>query len=33
MSDLDEFRTKTLVRQSQAEVALILGDPKPRMDL
>ena len=33
MSDLDEFRTKTLVRQSQAEEALVLGDPEPRMDL
>ena len=33
MSDLDEFHTKTLVRQSQAEEALVLGDPGPRMDL
>ena len=33
MSDLDEFRTKSLARQSQAEEALILGDPEPRMKL
>jgi ketosteroid isomerase-like protein len=33
MSYLDEFRIKTLVRQTQAEEALVLGDPEPRIEL
>jgi len=33
MNDLDDFRTKTLVRQAEAEEAMVLGDPAPRMEL
>lgn len=33
MTDLDEFRSNTLVRQRQAEQALILGNPEPRMEM
>ena len=33
MNDLDNFRTKTLVRQAEAEEAMVLGDPAPRMEL
>ena len=33
MDDLDDFRTKTLVRQAEAEEAMVLGDPAPRMEL
>jgi len=29
MSDLDDFRTKTLARQAEAVEALVLGDPAP----
>lgn len=29
MSELDDFRTKTLARQAKAVAALILGDPAP----
>lgn len=33
MTDLDDFRTQTLARQTEAEAALVLGDPAPRMEL
>jgi ketosteroid isomerase-like protein len=33
MSDLEDFRTKTLARQAEAEKAMVLGDPAPRMEL
>jgi ketosteroid isomerase-like protein len=33
MNDLDEFRVKTLARQAEAEQAIVLGDPGPRMEL
>ena len=33
MSALDEFRSKTLPRQADAEQAMVLGDPEPRMQL
>jgi ketosteroid isomerase-like protein len=33
MSDLDDFRTGMLVRHAEAEAAMVLGDPAPRMDL
>jgi ketosteroid isomerase-like protein len=33
MSDLDEFRTDTLARQTEAEAAFVHGDPEPRMEL
>jgi ketosteroid isomerase-like protein len=33
MSDLDEFRSTMLVRQAEAELAMVLGDPAPRMAL
>jgi hypothetical protein len=31
MSDLDDFRTKTLAREAEAEAALHAGGPAPRM--
>ncbi len=31
MSDLDDFRASTLARQAEAEKALVLGDPAPRL--
>jgi ketosteroid isomerase-like protein len=33
MSDLDDFRTEILARQTEAEEAIVLGDPAPRMEL
>jgi ketosteroid isomerase-like protein len=33
MNELDEFRVKTLARQAEAEQAMVLGDPEPRMRL
>jgi hypothetical protein len=33
MSDLDDFRAKTLARQAEAEAAFHQGDPGPRMEL
>jgi ketosteroid isomerase-like protein len=33
MNELDEFRIKTLARQAEAEQAMVLGDPAPRMQL
>lgn len=33
MSELDDFRSVTLVRQTAAEEAMIRGDASPRMDL
>jgi ketosteroid isomerase-like protein len=33
MSELDEFRSKVLARQAEAERAMVLGDPAPRMEL
>lgn len=33
MSDLDDFRTKTLACQAEAEEALVLGDPAPRSEM
>ena len=33
MSDLDEFRSAILARQAEAELAMVLGDPAPRMEL
>jgi ketosteroid isomerase-like protein len=33
MSDLDDFRTGTLARHAEAEEAMVLGDPAPRMEL
>jgi ketosteroid isomerase-like protein len=31
MSELDDFRANTLARQAEAEQAMVLGDPAPRM--
>ena len=31
MSELDDFRTKTLSRFAEAEIALHSGDPEPRL--
>jgi ketosteroid isomerase-like protein len=31
MSELDDFRTKTLARQAEAEEALVRGDVEPRL--
>jgi ketosteroid isomerase-like protein len=33
VSDLDEFRSTILARQAEAERAIVLGDPAPRMEL
>jgi ketosteroid isomerase-like protein len=33
MSDLDDFRTDMLARQTEAEEAFVHGDPEPRMEL
>jgi ketosteroid isomerase-like protein len=33
MSDLDDFRTTMLARQTEAEEAIVHGDPEPRMEL
>ena len=33
MSELDDFRTTTLARQAEAEDAMVLGDPTPRMEM
>jgi ketosteroid isomerase-like protein len=33
MSDLDEFRATIVARQAEAEKAMVLGDPGPRMEL
>jgi ketosteroid isomerase-like protein len=33
MSELDEFRSTVLARQAEAERAMVLGDPAPRMAL
>ena len=33
MTDLDEFRSTILARQAEAERAMVLGDPAPRMEL
>ncbi len=33
MTELDQFRSKALTRQIQAEEALILGNPEPRMEM
>jgi ketosteroid isomerase-like protein len=33
MSELEDFRTTMLARQAEAEEALVLGDPDPRMEL
>jgi ketosteroid isomerase-like protein len=33
MSELDDFRTKMLARQAEAEKAMVLGDAEPRMAL
>jgi ketosteroid isomerase-like protein len=33
MSALDDFRSQTLARQAEAEQAMVLGDPEPRMRL
>ena len=33
MSDLDDFRSKTLGRQAEAEAAFHQGDPAPRMEM
>jgi ketosteroid isomerase-like protein len=33
MSELDDFRNETLARQAEAEQAIVLGDPAPRMAL
>jgi hypothetical protein len=33
MSELDDFRTTILARQTVAEEAMIHGDPSPRMEL
>jgi hypothetical protein len=33
MSDQDDFRTGMLARQAEAEEAMVLGDPAPRMEL
>ncbi len=33
MSDLDDFRSTILARQTEAEEAMAQGDPGPRMEL
>ena len=33
MSDLDDFRSTILARQTEAEEAIVHGDPGPRMEL
>jgi ketosteroid isomerase-like protein len=33
VSDLDDFRTHFIARQTEAEEALVHGDPEPRMEL
>ncbi len=33
MSELDEFRSTFLPRHAEAERAMVLGDPEPRMEL
>jgi hypothetical protein len=33
MSEFDDFRSKTLARQAEAEKAIHAGDPGPRMEL
>jgi ketosteroid isomerase-like protein len=33
MTELDDFRNTILARQAQAEEAIVLGDPEPRMEL
>jgi ketosteroid isomerase-like protein len=33
MSQLDDFRNTILVRQAEAESAIVHGDPEPRMEL
>lgn len=33
MTELDDFRSETLARQTEAERALISGDPEPRLEM